>query len=56
MLGTRKTTLLFLQDYSNLFNCEAYFEPQPPHKISCFLLCELYTHLCKHISHCFEIL
>lgn len=55
MLGTRVITLLFLQDCSNHFNSETFLELQSPHKISRFLLCELYTHLCKHIALVFFI-
>lgn len=53
--GTRVTTLLFLRHCSNLFNCKTFLELQPPHKISHFLLFELYTHPCKHMSHCVGI-
>lgn len=44
-LGTRLQ--VFLQDCSNHSNCKTLLELQPPHKISLFLHCELYTHLCK---------
>ena len=45
-----------LQDCSDLFCCETFLELQPPSQISHFLPCELYTHLCKYMIHCFGIL